>query len=165
MAIPIDHNLHGQDYQNRAHLRYQNGGLIDVHAHLHLMKGKLETETFQAELLVNVALEFGVRCLWTMSPSDHIVRLKERFGDLLIFNGYIDKATQEPDDAVYRRLDQYLEAGVYAPQRRAALLVQLDHYASTAELLRAKEQCFFKGTHKLAARYKTVGSFFRQYPR
>jgi len=112
MAIPIDHNLHGQDYQNRAHLRHRNGGLIDVHAHMHLMKGKLETETFQAELLVNVALEFGVRCLWTMSPSDHIVRLKERFGDLLIFNGYIDKATQEPDDAVYRRLDQYLEAGV-----------------------------------------------------
>lgn len=58
MSIPVEHNLHGQDYQNRAHLRYQNGGLIDVHAHMHLMKGKKETEFFQAELLVNVALEF-----------------------------------------------------------------------------------------------------------
>lgn len=59
MAIPIEHNLHGQDYQNRAHLQYRNGGLIDVHAHLHLMKGKQEAEFCQAEQLVNVALELS----------------------------------------------------------------------------------------------------------
>ena len=47
-----------------------------------------------------------------MCPHDDIPRLRERFGDRLHFNGSIAKKADEPDDAVYRLLDRFLEQGI-----------------------------------------------------
>lgn len=112
MTTTGDHNLYGLDYQNQSHLHNRDGVLIDVHTHVHLSNGKHEAEFLQAEQVVSVAQEFGVRCIWSMSPARDIPRLRERFGDLFVFNGYIDKSSGEPDSGVFRRLEEYFEAGV-----------------------------------------------------
>ena len=48
-----------------------------------------------------------------MTPGDDIPVLRERLGDRLRFNGMINKKTaDEPDEAAYRALDQFLREGV-----------------------------------------------------
>ena len=47
-----------------------------------------------------------------MCPPQDIAPLRARLGDRLLFNGMINKKPDEPDDAAYRNLDQFLEAGI-----------------------------------------------------
>jgi hypothetical protein len=69
--------------------------------------------TTQAELMLDVAREFGILRTWSMCPPEDIPPLREKLGDRIAFNGMINKAKlDEPDDEVFRRLDQFLENGV-----------------------------------------------------
>jgi predicted TIM-barrel fold metal-dependent hydrolase len=114
----MEHNVTGLDYLDRRHFRYAGPPLLDVHAHVTPTRpaeakegevGALE----QAETMREVAAEFGVARVWTMCPPEDIGPLRARFGDWLAFNGSISKKTiDEPDDAAYRLLDQFLEQGV-----------------------------------------------------
>jgi predicted TIM-barrel fold metal-dependent hydrolase len=120
---PPEHNVTGIDYAKRAHLTYR-GPLIDVHSHVMLTrpddpangppKGTGPGASIaQAETMLEVAAEFGIARTITMCGPDDIPPLRARFGDQIGFNGSIHKRSlEEPDDAAYRLLDQYLELGV-----------------------------------------------------
>ncbi len=121
-AAPPEYNVTGLDFNQRAHLRYR-GPLIDVHAHvMRTRPGKpadgstntdAEPSLTQAEIMLAVAREFGVRRVYSMCQPEDIPPLRERFGDQLGFNGPIAKTKiDEPDDAVFARLDRFLELGV-----------------------------------------------------
>jgi len=120
---PPEHNVTGIDYAERSHFTY-SGPLIDLHAHVMVTRpddpptgpprgtGR-GASIEQAELMLDVALEFGIRHITTMCLPDDIPILRNRFGDRLSFNGPISKKSlDEPDDAAYRVLDKYLEHGV-----------------------------------------------------
>jgi hypothetical protein len=119
---PPEYNVLGFDYVQRSHLRYR-GPLIDVHTHIIRTRpgdprdgapgSDAEPSMAQAETMLAVAAEFGVTRCYSMCPPDDIPPLRERFGDRLAFNGPIAKGKRdEPDDAVFRRLDRFLELGV-----------------------------------------------------
>ncbi len=120
-----EYNVTGLDYSDRAHFRY-HGPLIDFHAHVMVTRpgdppsgqplGKGPGASVeQAELMLNVAAEFGVRQIMTMCQADDIPALRDHFGDRLVFNGLISKhRVEEPDDEAYRHLERYLELGVRA---------------------------------------------------
>jgi hypothetical protein len=121
---PPEYNVTGIDYGDRRHFRYVGPPLLDIHAHVMQTRpsdppngppsgtgpgASLE----QAELMLEVAAAFGVARITTMCPPDDIAPLRQRFGDRLGFNGPISKKKiDEPDDAAYRLLDQFLEQGV-----------------------------------------------------
>jgi Amidohydrolase len=119
-AGPPEHNVTGHEYAERGHLRY-HGPLIDVHAHVIRTRpgdpreggSDAEPSLAQAETMLAVAAEFGIVRTYSMCPADDIPPLRERFGDHLAFNGFVAKTKpDEPDDAVYRRLDRFLEVGI-----------------------------------------------------
>jgi hypothetical protein len=121
-TAPPEHNVTGQDYADRRHLRYAGPPIIDVHAHVMQTRpeakdgqpapdgpaGPLE----QASVMLDVAAEFGVGRIYSMCPPDDVHPLRDRFGDRLGFNGPISKKPDEPEDVAYRLLDRFLELGV-----------------------------------------------------
>jgi hypothetical protein len=122
-ATPPEHNITGIDYNDRRHFCY-SGPLIDLHAHVTVTrpdappnappKGEGPGASIeQAKIMLEVAIEFGITRTITMCLPQDIPILRERFGDRLGFNGPISKKTiDEPDDAVYRLLDSFLQHGV-----------------------------------------------------
>jgi predicted TIM-barrel fold metal-dependent hydrolase len=120
---PPEHNVTGLDFNDRGHFRYTGPPLIDIHAHVFQTRptdppngpptgvgpgASLE----QAETMLAVAEEFGVRQVYSMCPPDDIPPLRERLGARIGFNGPIQKKLEEPEDVAYRLLDRFLELGV-----------------------------------------------------
>src|SRR4029079_15846912 len=63
--------------------------------------------------MLEVASSFGLGRLITMCPADDIPPLRQRFGDRLSFNGPISRASlDEPEEAIFHRLERYLAEGV-----------------------------------------------------
>ncbi len=133
-----EYNVTGQDYADRHHFRYAGPPIIDIHAHVLLTRPgdppsgpPLGTgpgaSADQAVSMLDAAAEFGIGLTVGMTPGDDIPILRARLGDRLRFNGMINKkAIDEPDEAAYRQLDQYLAEGVdiikfwAAPRGRSA---------------------------------------------
>jgi hypothetical protein len=122
-TIVPEHNVTGIDYSDRLHFRY-HGPLVDIHAHV-LITRPSDPKTGppsgtgpgasidQAELMLEVAEEFGIVRTYSMCYAQDIPPLRERFGSRLGFNGIISKKSlDEPDDAAYRLLDEFLKEGV-----------------------------------------------------
>jgi hypothetical protein len=120
---PPEYNVTGIDFGDRRHFRYAGPPLIDVHAHV------LQTRATdpkdgppsgtgpgasleQAEIMLDVAQEFGVARIYSMCFPDDIVPLRERFGARLSFIGSITKKPDDPEDAAYRLLERFLELDV-----------------------------------------------------
>jgi predicted TIM-barrel fold metal-dependent hydrolase len=116
-------NITGIDYSDRRHFRYNGLPLIDFHAHV------LQTRATdpkngppagtgpgasiaQAEVMLEVAHEFGISRTYSMCYPDDIVPLRERFGSRIGFNGSIMKKIDDPDEVAYRLLDRFVELGV-----------------------------------------------------
>ncbi len=120
---PPEYNVSGIDYAQRGHLLYR-GPIIDVHAHVLQTrpddppggppKGSGPGASIdQAETMLEVGREFGIKQTVSMCYPDDILPLRQRFGDTILFNGMITKKTaDEPDDTVYRLLDTFLGHGV-----------------------------------------------------
>jgi hypothetical protein len=66
----------------------------------------------QAATMLEVATEFNVGRVFTMCPPQDIPPLRERFGARLSFIGSIGKKLEEAEDAAYRLLERFLEAGI-----------------------------------------------------
>jgi hypothetical protein len=122
-AAPPEHNMTGHDYAQRRHLRYAGPPLIDFHSHVMMTRPSDPASgppvgsgpgasIQQAELMLEVAAEFGITRTYTMCVPDDIPPLRERFGNQIGFNGPIAKKLDEPDDVAYRLLERYLELGV-----------------------------------------------------
>jgi hypothetical protein len=123
MSQPPEYNVTGHDYTQRGHLTYAGPPLIDAHAHVTMTQASdasagpaggagASGSSAQAALLLDVAAEFGVTQVVTMCPPQDIAPLRERFGDRLLFNGMLNKKLDEPDDAAYQLLDQFLAADI-----------------------------------------------------
>lgn len=121
-VLPPEYNVTGIDYRNRQHFTY-TGPLIDVHAHVMRTRptdppdgpparGEEGATTEQAEQMLRVAETFGIQLTYSMCMPEDIAPLRNRFGERIAFNGPIFKKPDESDDAAYRLLEQYLEAGV-----------------------------------------------------
>lgn len=120
---PPEYNVTGQDYGRREHLAYAGPPIIDIHAHVTMTTpaenaqgpaggAGAEGRSDAAAMMLDVAAEFGVGRVYSMCPPQDIAPLKARLGDRLGFNGPISKKPDEPDDAAYRNLEQFLAAGV-----------------------------------------------------
>lgn len=120
---PPEHNVTGHDYGQRSHLKYSGPSIIDFHAHVTMTSPEDKAagpaggwgekgSTDSASLMLNVAAEFCVTKILTMCPAQDIAPLRARLSDRLLFNGMINKKPDEPDDAAYRTLDQFLEGGI-----------------------------------------------------
>src|ERR1700677_1323449 len=116
-ASPPEHNVTGQDLHDRRHFVY-HGPILDIHSHVMITRpgdpsNGPPTGTgpgasiAQAEIMLDVAGDFGIEQTVTMCLPDDIPLLRDRFGDRLLFNGPIQKKSRdEPDDAAYRLLDR-----------------------------------------------------------
>jgi predicted TIM-barrel fold metal-dependent hydrolase len=122
-TIPPEHNVTGQDYSKREHLVHAWPPLIDIHAHVTMTSAEDKKDgpaggagaagsSDAAALMLDVAAAFDIQRTYSMCPSQDIRPLKERFGDRIAFNAMIAKKPDEPDDAAYRNLDEYLAAGI-----------------------------------------------------
>ena len=119
-AGPPEYNVTGQDDSRRAHLRYAGPPIIDVHAHVTMTSPEGNADgpagaagsPDQAAVMLDAAAAFGVARTYSMCPPQDVAPLRARLGDRLLFNGMINKKPDEPDDAAYRNLDKFLEAGV-----------------------------------------------------
>jgi predicted TIM-barrel fold metal-dependent hydrolase len=120
---PPEYNVTGQDYGQREHLVYSGPAIVDIHAHVTMTNpaesgqgpaggAGPEGSADAAALMLEVAGEFGIDCTYSMCPPQDIAPLKARFGDRLRFNGSISKKPDEPDDAAFRNLEQFLAAGI-----------------------------------------------------
>ncbi|MFN4261435.1 MAG: amidohydrolase family protein [Gemmataceae bacterium] len=119
---PPEYNQTGIDLYDQTGFRYRGLALIDVHAHVTVTRppaaegqptAPVESNLEPAERMLDVAQQFGVRKIYSMCPVEDIGVLRERFGDLLAFNGSIAKSKiDEPDAAAYARLDNFLAAGI-----------------------------------------------------
>ena len=116
-----EYNVTGLDYANRRHFRYAGPPVVDVHAHVTLIKDAEDASKpkdgdpwglDQSEIMFDVARDFGVGRIVSMSPPEDIPALRERFGDRIAFNGSISKNPEEPDDVAYSLLDRFLELGI-----------------------------------------------------
>ena len=127
-AAPPEYNATGHDYARREHFTYAGPPIIDIHTHVTMTspedkaagpaggwgdKGSSES----AAMMLDVGAEFGIGLTVSMCPPQDIAPLRARLGDRLLFNGMINKKPDEPDDAAYRNLDQFLEAGEALGQR------------------------------------------------
>jgi hypothetical protein len=122
--IPIpEHNVTGQNYGERGHLVYAGPPIVDIHAHVTMTSPEEKKDapsggagaagsSEAAALMLEVAAEFGIERTYSMCPPQDIAPLKERFGDRLQFNVPISKKPDEPDEAAYRTLDQFLAEGI-----------------------------------------------------
>jgi Amidohydrolase len=112
-----EHNMTGQDFAERGHLSYQGPPIIDFHAHVTCIRpatGQASTEDLlaQAEVMLDVAREFGVDRTISMCPPEDIAPLRERFGQRIAFNGPIHKSKIDDSDESVRALtDRFIEAG------------------------------------------------------
>jgi hypothetical protein len=120
---PPDHNVTGLDYGRRDHLVYNSPPIIDIHAHVTITNPAAKAEgspsnsegngiTKAAETMLAAASEFGIGETYSMCPPQDIAPLREAFGKSIAFNGPISKKPDEPDDAAYRNLELFLEAGI-----------------------------------------------------
>lgn len=119
VLTPPEHNVTGIDYAQRQHLAY-SGPIIDIHTHVMTTRpgdpfppppGFGASE--QADTMLQIGRTFGIVHTVTMCPPDDIPPLRERFGDLLSFNGIISKQkVDDSDDFAYRLLDRFLSLGV-----------------------------------------------------
>jgi predicted TIM-barrel fold metal-dependent hydrolase len=120
---PPEHNVTGHDYSQRDHLTYSGPPIIDIHAHVTMTTAEDRAagpaggwgdkgSSASATLMLDIGAEFGIDLTVSMCPDQDIAPLRSRLGDRLLFNGMINKKLEEPDDAAYRNLDQFLEAGV-----------------------------------------------------
>jgi hypothetical protein len=109
-----EHNVTGQDYARREHFRYAGPPIFDVHCHVTVTKEGPDAGLAQAELMLDVAAEFGIGRLWSMCPPEDIPVLRDRFGERLGFIGSITKKAEESGDAGLQLLERFLEAGVSA---------------------------------------------------
>src|SRR5262245_66620685 len=105
MPQPPEHNMTGQDYGQRAHLRYA-GPFLDIHAHVMITRpGDAPAgppsgtgpgaSIAQAEIMLDVAHDFGIVKTYSMCFADDISPLRERFGDAIGFNGSIGKKSAD----------------------------------------------------------------------
>jgi hypothetical protein len=115
---PPEHNVTGIDFANVTHFRYAGPPIVDVHAHVMVVRPPekpdqpVEEPLGQPATMFTAADEFGVERICSMCPAEDIAPLRARFGDRLHFNGPISKKLEEPDDVAYQLLDRFLEAGV-----------------------------------------------------
>src|SRR5262249_25382543 len=112
----------GIAYADRRHFRYA-GPIIDVHAHVTMThpneprdgwpggSGR-EGSYAQAETMLEAARQFGITRTFTMCPPQAIPPWREGVGARLGSTGPVHRKPDEPDDAAYRQLDQFLEQGV-----------------------------------------------------
>lgn len=118
-----EHNRTGVDFSDRRHFRYTGPPLIDIHAHVLQTRPTdppngsptgtgPDASLEQAEIMLDVAQEFGVGRVYSMCYPEDIPPLRERFGERIGFNGSILKKLEEPDEVAYRLLDRFLELGV-----------------------------------------------------
>lgn len=118
-----EYNVTGQDYGQRSHFTFSGPQIIDFHAHVTMTSPEDKAagpaggwgdkgSSDSAALMLDVAAEFGINRVLSMCPPQDIAPLRARLGDRLLFNGMINKKPDEPDDAAYRNLDQFLEAGI-----------------------------------------------------
>jgi predicted TIM-barrel fold metal-dependent hydrolase len=118
-AEPPEHNVTGLDYADRRHFRYTGPPLIDMHAHVTLTKptaapggSEPQPNLDQADIMLDVAREFGVGHIMSICAPEDIPPLRKRFGDRVGFSGSISKKLEQPEDTAYRLLDRYLELGI-----------------------------------------------------
>ena len=122
-AAPPEYNATGHDYARREHFTYAGLPIIDIHTHVTMTSPQDKAagpaggwgeqgSSESAAMMLDVAAEFGIGLTVSMCPPQDIAPLRARLGDRLIFNGMINKKPDEPDDAAYRNLDQFLAAGV-----------------------------------------------------
>jgi len=124
MSELLEHNQTNQDFANRRHFVYRGPPIIDIHAHVTMTSGDEKpagpaggagptgSSEAAADMLM-AAQEFGIGRTYSMLPPQDIEPLRERFGPTLGFNGMISKKKiDDPDDAAYRTLDEFLEAGI-----------------------------------------------------
>jgi predicted TIM-barrel fold metal-dependent hydrolase len=122
MSLP-EYNVSGLDYSHREHFACAGPLIVDIHSHVTMTNpadkpygpsggAGPEGSSEAAALMLNVAAEFGIGRTYTMCPPQDIAPLRARFGESLGFNGPISKKPDEPDEAAYRNLGQFLEAGI-----------------------------------------------------
>src|SRR5262245_33376666 len=122
-TAPPEYNATGHDYSRRGHFTWSGPPIIDIHAHVTMTSpadqaagpagGAGETGSSEAAaMMLDIGAEFGVELTVSMCPPQDIAPLRARLGDRILFNGMINKKPDEPDDAAYRNLDQFLDAGV-----------------------------------------------------
>ncbi|QEL18672.1 amidohydrolase family protein [Limnoglobus roseus] len=109
-----DYNATGQDFNSREHLVYSGPPIIDIHAHVTMTRPeeKAEGVSNAAERMLATAAEFGIGRTYSMCPPQDIAALRARLGAAIAFNGMISKKPDEPDDAAYRTLDQFIQVGI-----------------------------------------------------
>jgi hypothetical protein len=118
-----EYNMTGQDYSDRSHFASIDFPIIDIHSHVTMTTASDQAQgpasgpgasgsSDQAALMLEVGKEFGIRQTMTMCPPQDIPPLRERFGNLLAFNGMIMKKPDEPDDIAYQNLDKFLANGI-----------------------------------------------------
>lgn len=183
-------NVTGQDFGRRDHFQYVGPPIIDIHAHVTMTspqdqpKGPAggwgeEGSSDSAALMLDIAADFGVGLTISMCPPEDIPPLRRRLGDRLLFNGMISRKADEPDDAAWRRLEQFLEAGVCmvklwsaprgrdrgltvdAPWRREALRRALRAGIRVVMVHIADPDVWWEHTYADTARYGTKAD---QYP-
>jgi hypothetical protein len=122
-AAAPEYNVTGHDYSRRDHFTYSGPPIIDIHSHVTMTApedkaagpaggwGESGSSDAAAQML-DLAAEFGIGLTVSMCPPQDIAPLRARLGNRILFNGMINKKPDEPDDAAYRNLDQFLEAGV-----------------------------------------------------
>ncbi len=115
MSTP-EHNMTGLDFGARSHLRADVPPLIDIHAHVTRTKPPdtdgTPSDLAAAEIMLDVAREFGVERIYSMCPPEDIPPLRQRFGARIGFNGSIVKKLEEPDEVAEQLLERFLEQGV-----------------------------------------------------
>lgn len=122
-TVPPEHNMTGHDYSKRGHLVYSGLPIIDLHAHVTMTSPDDKKDgpaggvgptgsADAASLMLEIAGEFDIQRTYSMCPPQDIAPLRARFGTRLGFNGPISKKPDEPDEAAFRTLDQFLAAGV-----------------------------------------------------
>lgn len=120
---PPEHNVTNHDYTRLEHLTYSGPSIVDFHAHVTMTSPDDKAagpaggwgengSSDSAALMLDVATEFGIGVTVSMCPAQDIAPLRARLGDRLLFNAMINKKPDEPIDAAYRSLDDFLEAGV-----------------------------------------------------
>ena len=122
-AAPPEHNVTGHDYAARGHFTYSGPPIFDFHAHVTMTTpddkpggpaggAGAAGSSDAAALMLDTGNEFGIVATLSMCPPQDIAPLRERLGVRLLFNGMINKKRDEPDDAAYRSLDEFLAAGI-----------------------------------------------------
>src|SRR5260370_35386967 len=102
-AAPPEHNGTDHDYADRTHFRYSGPPILDIHAHVLRtrpndpptgpppMSGPGATSS-QAELMIDVAREFGILRTWSMCPPEAIPPLRERLSYRIACTGVVRKS-------------------------------------------------------------------------